>query len=191
MNPLLKLAVEIGPLVLFVGIVFRYDIWLATKAFMVAFIIAMGVAFYVERRISAMFGVTGGLVLIFGGLTLLLADETFIKMKPTAVYLLMASILTAGLVRRRLYVRMLMQEAVQFTEAGWRSLTVRLIAFFVFAAVLNEVVWRSASTEFWAAFKIWGLMPLSMIYMAAQFVLLRKEMILDGHPAKSGSGDSG
>lgn len=187
MPPLLKFAVDMGPLLLFVGAVFRFDIWAATAVFMVAFTAAIAVAYTYERRVSAMQGVTGALVLVLGSLTLLLEDETFIKMKPTIVNLLFASVLIAGLYMRRLFIKMLLSEAVQLDDTGWRKLTVRWAGFFLFLALLNEAVWRNYSTEFWATFKIWGVFPMTLLFGAAQIPLFQKHMVHSG----GASGTSG
>ncbi|MFP4004754.1 MAG: septation protein A [Alphaproteobacteria bacterium] len=177
MPPLLKFGVDMGPLLLFVGTVFRFDIWTATAVFMIAFTAALAVAYAYERRVSPMQGITGGLVLVLGSLTLFLEDETFIKMKPTIVNLLFASVLLAGFYMRRLFIRMLLSEAVQLDEAGWRKLTIRWVGFFFFLALLNEAIWRNFSTEFWAAFKIWGVFPLTLLFGAAQVPLFQKHMV--------------
>lgn len=187
MPPLLKFGVDMGPLLLFVGAVFRFDIWVATAVFMVAFTVAIAVAYAYERRVSAMQGVTGAIVVVLGSLTLFLEDEIFIKMKPTIVNLLFGSVLLAGLFMRRLFIKMLLNEAVRLDDAGWRKLTIRWVGFFLFLAVLNEAVWRNFSTEFWATFKIWGVFPLTLLFGAAQVPLFQKHMVQAGDAAE-GSG---
>ncbi len=118
----------------------------------------------IARRISPMPIVTGVVVLVFGGLTLLLNDELFIKLKPTIVNTIFASVLFAGVMTGRLYIKLLFDNAFHLPDGAWKTLTYRWIAFFVFLAILNEVIWRNFSTDFWVGFKLWGVVPISLIY---------------------------
>lgn len=197
MRPWLKLVIEAGPLVVFFLIngrkgfpEFRH-LWLAegaeplvgqalfeaTGAFMIATIIALTIGWTVERKIPVMPLVSGIFVLVFGGLTLVLADELFIKLKPTLVNMLFAVILFGGLLTGRSLLKPLLGAAVQLTERGWRVLTLRWAIFFVVLAILNEIVWRNFSTEFWVSFKLFGIMPLTFLFATSQTPLFLREQI--------------
>ena len=172
MRPLLKLAVEAGPLVVFFIANGRAGIMTATAAFMIATAVAVPLSWWLDRRLPVMPLVSGVFVLGFGGLTLALDDETFIKLKPTLVNLLFAAILTGGqLLHLRLLPR-LFGSVLQLADAGWRALTWRWAGFFVVLAVLNEIVWRTQSTEFWIQFKLFGILPLTLAFSMAQLPLI-------------------
>ncbi|GAB4228748.1 MAG: septation protein A [Methyloligellaceae bacterium] len=169
-----KLALDLGPLLVFFAINATYGIFAATAVFMAAVIAALVASRVLLGAISPMPVVTAVLVLVFGGLTLYLHDETFIKLKPTILYILFASLLLAGLAFRRLFLQMLMQDAFSLTEAGWRKLTVRWALFFLFLAGVNELVWRTQTTDFWVSFKVFGLLPLTLAFAALQIGLLQR-----------------
>ncbi len=180
---LLKMLLEIGPLVVFFVVnsqasKFITDpskaIFWGTGAFMVATVIALTASRALFGRIPVMPLMSGFFVVVFGGLTLLLQDELFIKMKPTIVNLLFAVILFGGLLFGQALLKYLFGEVFQLTETGWRVLTFRWACFFVLLAALNEAIWRSFSTDFWISFKIWGIMPLTMIFAIAQFGILKR-----------------
>jgi intracellular septation protein len=194
-NPLLKLALDLGPLLLFffanskpalfepllrpiipdaVATGERAGIFVATAVFMVAILIALGVSYALTRRLPVMALVTAVIVLVFGGLTLLLQDELFIKLKPTIIYLLFAGTLFGGMVFRKPLLAMVFDQMFHLTEEGWRKLTVRWALFFVALAVLNEIVWRTQSTDFWVAFKVFGVTPLTFVFAMLQYPLLVK-----------------
>jgi len=176
-NPLLKLALEMGPLAVFFIANTKFGIFTGTAAFMVATVIALGVSYALMRTIPVMPLVTAGFVLVFGGLTLYLADETFIKLKPTIVNLMFAGILFAGLVTGRLLIKIVLESAFQLTERGWLLLTRAWIAFFLFLAALNEVVWRNFPTDTWVDFKVFGVMPLTLLFSFALMpVILRHQL---------------
>jgi intracellular septation protein len=177
MNEFIKLAVELGPL----GVFFVTNGWLgifaATAVFMAATTAALLVSWLFLKRIPVMLLVSGMLVLVFGALTLFLHNDLFIKIKPTIVNLLFACVLLAGLSYNRLFIKMLLGEALHLTEIGWRKLQHRQALFFIFLAGLNEVIWRSFSTEFWAGFKLFGVLPMAMLFMALQIWLIRDQII--------------
>ena len=172
-----KLLFEIGPLVVFFVANGRYGIFPATAAFMVAIVIAVPASWWLERRVPVMPLVSGVFVLVFGGLTLWLADETFIKLKPTIVNLLFAAILGGGLAMRAVLLKRLFGSVFQLTDAGWRVLTIRWVLFFVVLAALNEIVWRTQTTEVWIQFKLFGIMPLTLIFSLAQLPLINRHMV--------------
>lgn len=172
--PPARLALDLGPLLVFFLVNAFYGIFAATAAFMAAVAVSLIASRALFGKVSPMPAVTAVLVMVFGGLTLLLQDETFIKLKPTVLYLLFAALLVAGLAFDRLFLRMLMGEALALDDAGWRKLTVRWAGFFVFLAGLNELVWRTMSTDFWVGFKVFGLLPLTFAFAVLQIALLHK-----------------
>jgi intracellular septation protein len=168
-----KLAVDLGPLVVFFAAYSRFDIFVGTAAFMAATAVAMGVAWALTRHISAMTWFSAVLVGFFGGLTLWLKDETFIKMKPTIVYLIFAGVLVFGLFRRRNYLKSILGAAFDgLSELGWDKLARRWALFFLVLAMLNEVFWRFFSTEIWLHFKVWGDTLLTFLFAIAQMPML-------------------
>ena len=174
LNPYLKLVLDIGPLVLFFAANARLGIFAATAAFMVAVLIALAVAYVMTRRIEIMPLVTAIIVLIFGGLTLVLHNETFIKLKPTIIYLLFGGTLIGGLAFGKSFLGILFDTVFDLTDEGWRKLTWRWALFFFALAVLNEIVWRTQTTEFWIGFKLFGFVPLTFLFAAAQYRLLMR-----------------
>ncbi len=200
-NPFLKLVLEIGPLaVFFLSFRFGADIianptlfgWLematgaaalegpsgpvfaATALFMVAIAVSLTVSWSLTRTLPKMAVVTGIVVAVFGGLTLWLQDETFIKMKPTIVNGIFALILGFGLMQGRSYLKYLMGEALPLTDTGWMIFTRRWVMFFIFLAVLNEIIWRSQTTEFWVSFKTFANLPITLAFVAAHWSFLQK-----------------
>jgi intracellular septation protein len=173
-HQLLKLLLELGPLVVFFVVNAQAGIKFGTGCFVVATIISLVVSRALLGRIPLMPLVSGFFVIVFGGLTVWLNDDLFIKMKPTIVNALFAAVLFGGLAMGRSWLKHLFGEAFKLTEDGWRLLTFRWACFFVVLAVLNEIVWRNSSTEFWISFKLFGIMPLTMIFAVAQIGLLKK-----------------
>jgi intracellular septation protein len=141
---------------------------------MVAIVISLIASRILFGRVPVMPLVTGVFVLVFGGLTLWLQDEQFIKIKPTLVNALFAGALFTGLLTGRSLLKIVFGEVFRLTDEGWRKLTFRWACFFMFLAVLNEVVWRSFSTDVWVSFKVFGIMPLTMIFAIAQMGLLKQ-----------------
>jgi intracellular septation protein len=194
-NPLLKLALDLGPLLLFffanskpalfepllrpiipaaVATGERAGIFVATAVFMVAILVALGVSYALTRRLPMMALVTAVVVVIFGGLTLVLQDELFIKLKPTIIYLLFAGTLLGGILFRKPLLAMVFDQMFNLTQEGWRKLTIRWALFFLVLAVLNEIVWRTQSTDTWVTFKVFGVMPLTFVFAMLQYPLLTK-----------------
>ncbi|MBR0551880.1 septation protein A [Stakelama marina] len=187
-SPGLRMAIDFGPLVIFFAVNFlaKYiplpgpvesigRLLLATAAFMIATLVAMLVSQIKTRHISPMLWISGVLVIVFGGLTLYFHDENFIKMKPTIVYAIFAVVLGYGLISDKPVLQMLLETAYPGLNArGWRLLTINWTLFFIGMAILNEVVWRTQSTDFWVAFKLWGAVPLTLIFAAANIPMLLK-----------------
>jgi intracellular septation protein len=179
-NPLVKLALELGPLGVFFFVNARVDIFAATAAFMAAMLVSLAISWWLTRKLAVMPVVTGVVVLVFGTLTLVLHDDTFIKMKPTIVNGLFAVVLLGGLAFGKALLGYVFDSAFRLTEEGWRKLTFRWGLFFIALAVLNEVVWRTQSTDFWVSFKVWGIMPLTLVFSAAQLPLLTRHSLEKG-----------
>ena len=174
LNPILKLVLDIGPLVLFFAINARVGIYAATGVFMVTVVAAFIVDYVLTRRIAIMPLVTAVVVLIFGGLTLVFHDATFIKLKPTIIYVLFGGALLAGLAMGKPLLGIVFDSVFDLTEEGWRKLTWRWAIFFFVLAILNEIVWRNFSTDVWVSFKLFGVVPLTFLFGAAQLPLLTK-----------------
>jgi intracellular septation protein len=173
-NPFLKLALELGPLVIFFLANSRYGIFTATAIFMVAIFISLAVSWILTRHLPIMAIVTAVLVLVFGTLTLVLHDETFIKIKPTIIYAMFGAVLAGGLLFGRSLISILFDSVFRLTPEGWRVLSIRWAIFFFAMAALNEVVWRTQTTEFWVAFKAFGVVPLTLLFGATQYPVLTK-----------------
>ena len=174
LNPGLKLALDVGPLILFFIANQRFGIFAATAAFMVAVLTAIAVSYALTRHIAIMPIVTAAVVLVFGGLTLILHDELFIKLKPTIIYLLFAGALFGGLMFGKPLLGMVLDSVFNLTDEGWRKLTWRWVWFFVALAALNEIVWRTQTTDFWVSFKVFAVLPITLAFGALQYPLLMK-----------------
>ncbi len=178
-HPLLKLALEIGPVAVFFLVYNRSDIFTATAVFIPVILASLGVSWRLTRHLPKMAVVTAVVVVVFGGLTLFLQDATFIKMKPTIVNLIFAGILGWGLVQGRSYLKYLMGEMMPLTDAGWMKFTGRWVMFFVGMAILNELIWRTQTESFWVSFKTFGSPVITLLFMASQFPMLQRHMVED------------
>ncbi|MCL7998636.1 septation protein A [Brucella sp. 21LCYQ03] len=190
--PLLKLALELGPLLVFFfanargeNLIERFPvlgqigepIFLATALFMVATVIALAVSWSMTRTLPMMPLISGIVVLVFGALTLWLHNDTFIKMKPTIVNTLFGAILLGGLLFGKSLLGYVFDSAFKLDAEGWRKLTFRWGLFFIFLAVVNEVVWRNFSTDAWVSFKVWGIMPITVVFTLLQMPLIQKHTL--------------
>jgi intracellular septation protein len=173
-HPVFKLVTELGPLIVFFVANAKFNLFVATGAFMVAIVAAMIASYVVVRHVPMMAIVTAVIVLVFGTLTLVLHDETFIKVKPTIIYSLFAAILGGGLLFGRSFIAILFDQMFNLTPKGWRILTMRWALFFLGMAVLNEIVWRTQSTDFWVAFKAFGAIPITMIFAMTQMPVVKR-----------------
>ncbi|WP_186419866.1 septation protein A [Bosea sp. CS1GBMeth4] len=183
-NPLVKLALEFGPLAVFFfansygdrwfGIAEDRRIFVATGIFIAASLIALVLSKIVMNHLPRMAIVNAVVVTVFGGLTLALDDAFFIKVKPTIVNTLFGCVLLGGLLFGRSLLALVLDSVLQLDRVGWRKLTLRWGVFFFVLAALNELVWRTQSQDFWVAFKVWGVMPLTMIFALAQTPLILK-----------------
>jgi intracellular septation protein len=173
-HPLFKLATELGPLMVFFIANAKFNLFVATGAFMVAVIAAMIASYVVTRHVPMMAIVTAVVVIVFGTLTLVLHDETFIKVKPTIVYTLFAAILGGGLLFGRSFIAIMFDQMFNLTPQGWRVLTLRWSLWFLAMAVLNEIIWRTQSTDVWVTFKAFGMVPLTMLFAVTQMPLIKR-----------------
>lgn len=175
-GPAMRLAIDLGPLLVYLAVYwFTKNIVLSTGVFMAATFAAIVTSWLTTRRISAMLWFSGAMVLVFGGLTVWLHDATFIKMKPTVYYLMVAAILGFGLWTNRPTLKLVLGQAYPgLTDTGWTKLTRNWALFFVAMAVANEAVWRSTSMEFWLGYKLWGAMPATILFAFANIPMLMK-----------------
>ncbi|WP_447724382.1 septation protein A [Sphingomonas koreensis] len=185
--PGLRMLIDFGPLAVFFAVNSLMGgpqlarMMAATAAFMIAIFIAIGISLWKTKHVSPMLWISGALVLVFGGLTLWFHDETFIKVKPTIVYSMFAAVLAYGLITRKPLLQMLLESAYPgLTAKGWRLLTINWTVFFVAMAILNEAVWRTQTWDFWVGFKLWGVVPLTLIFAMGNIpMLLRHGLTTD------------
>ena len=191
-NPLLKLALELGPLMVFFFANTRGEwltekfpalaslggpIFIATGLFMAATAVALIVSWLLTRTLPIMPLVSGVVVFVFGALTLWLQDDVFIKMKPTIVNTLFGAVLLGGLLFGKSLLGYVFDSAFRLDAEGWRKLTLRWGLFFLVLALLNEIVWRSFSTDAWVAFKVWGIMPITLLFTFSQMPLIMRHSV--------------
>ena len=204
-NPFLKLVLDIGPLILFfvansrpglfAPVLSRFlpqdlmegeraGIFVATAVFMVAIVAALVVSYALTRRLPIMPVVTAIIVLVFGAATLFFHDETFIKLKPTIIYVLFGGTLMGGYLFDKPFLQIVFDSVFHLDAEGWRKLTVRWALFFFALAILNEIVWRTQTTDMWVNFKVFGVTPLTFIFAALQFPLMQKHAVAEETPPK-------
>jgi intracellular septation protein len=195
--PLLKLALELGPLVLFFltnayadrfGYADNQRIYAATGLFVIATLAALTVNYALIRKLPIMPMVSAVVVVVFGGLTLALQNDVFIKLKPTIVNTMFGVILLGGLYFRKPLLAIVLDSMFELTEEGWRKLTFRWALFFFALAILNEIVWRTQTTDFWVSFKVFGIMPLTILFALAQTPLLLRHDMSKKDEETAGSG---
>lgn len=172
-----RFVLDLGPLLVFFAAFRFFGIFTATACFMAAVLVALCAGYIRERRFSPMPLITAILVLVFGALTLYLRNDTFIKMKPTALYGLFSLLLLGGLACNRLFIKYVFSQAFELNEAGWRTLTWRWAGFFLALAILNELMWRNFPTSVWVSFKVWAIIPLIFLFALAQTPLIFRHQI--------------
>lgn len=193
-NPLLKLGLEFGPLAIFFfansygdrlfGVASDQRIFVATGIFIAASLLSLSLSKIFLNHLPRMAIINAIVVTVFGGLTLALHDELFIKLKPTIVNSLFGCILLGGLAMGRPLLPYVLDSVLSLTNEGWKKLTLRWGLFFFVLAAVNEVVWRNYSTDFWVGFKVWGIMPMTIAFALAQTpLILRHEVKEDGQSA--------
>ena len=179
MKSFYKLLIDIGPLAVFFIFYTRSGLQASILSFMVATVIAVLFSYILEKKIPIMPTVGAGIVLLFGGLTIYFDNDVFFKMKPTIINLLFAVILYGGILINKPLLKYLLGAALKLEEEGWKILTQRWIGFFIALAILNEVVWRTQSTDIWVNFKVFGILPITFIFTMTQFPLIKKYQIED------------
>ena len=179
MKSISKLLIDIGPLAVFFIFYSRSDLKSAIIPFMIATIIAVLFSYIMEKKIPVMPTVGAFIILIFGGLTIYFDNEVFFKMKPTIINLLFALILYGGMIVKKPLLKFLLGAAIKLEDEGWKILTQRWISFFIALAILNEIVWRTQSTDIWVNFKVFGILPITFIFTMTQFPLIKKYQIED------------
>lgn len=184
LSPVMKLALELGPLAIFFVANYVWGIFPATAVLMVAVSAALAANYLLERTLPVMPIVTAVMVLVFGGLTLILHDELFIKIKPTIVNTLFSATLLIGLALGRPLIKLVMEHAIQLPDFAWRALTWRYAFLFAFLAILNEAIWRNFSTDTWVAFKVWGVFPLTLVFTMLQIPYISKYQIQPDGPSQ-------
>ncbi len=173
-DPTLKLVLELGPLACFFIASYRFGLQVATGVLMVGVLTALAVSYGLTRRLPIMPVVTAVAVVIFGALTFYFKDPIFIKMKPTVINCIFGAALLGGLAFDKPLLPIVLDSALHLDEDGWRKLTFRWGLFFFVLAALNEVVWRTQSDMFWAGFKVFGTMPLTLLFALSQVPLIIK-----------------
>ncbi|MBD1147409.1 septation protein A [Pelagibacterales bacterium SAG-MED31] len=179
MKSIYKLLIDIGPLAVFFIFYSKSGLQASILPFMIATVIAVIFSYILEKKIPIMPTVGAGIVLIFGGLTIYFDNEVFFKMKPTIINFLFAAILYGGMLIRKPLLKILLGAALKLEEEGWRILTYRWIGFFIALAILNEIVWRTQSTDIWVNFKVFGILPITFIFTMTQFPLIKKYQVDD------------
>ena len=176
-RPLIKFVADFGPLLIFFTIYFNNenDLKVAIPPFIVATLIALIVIYFLEKRIPMVPLISGILITFFGGLTLYFDNKIFFYMKPTIINILFAVVLFFGrYFTKKPLLKIFFQNAFELEDEGWKKLNYRWIGFFLFIAILNEIVWRTQSEAFWVNFKVWGLLPISFLFAASQVPLINK-----------------
>ena len=176
-KPIIKLAADFGPLLIFFTIYFNNenDLKVAIPPFIIATLIALIIIYFLEKRIPMVPLVSGILITFFGGLTLYFDNKIFFYMKPTIINILFAAVLFFGrYFTQKPLLKIFFQNAFDLKDEGWKKLNYRWIGFFLFVALLNEIVWRTQSEAFWVNFKVWGLLPISFLFAASQVPLINK-----------------
>lgn len=176
-NPTLKLILEMGPLVAFFITNWKFGIFPATGVLMACVVATLIVSWVMTKHLPVMPVVTCVAVVFFGALTFLFHDELFIKLKPTIVNSIFGAVLLGALAFGKPLLPIVLDSVMRLTEEGWRKLTLRWGLFFFVLAALNEIVWRTQTQDFWVAFKVWGVMPLTMVFALAQTPLILKHEI--------------
>ena len=179
MKPFYKLLIDIGPLAVFFIFYTRSGLQASILPFMIATIIAVLFSYILEKKIPIMPTVGATIVLIFGGLTIYFDNEVFFKMKPTIINFLLAAVLYGGTIIKKPLLKYLLGAALKLEDLGWKILTQRWIGFFIALAILNEIVWRTQSTDIWVNFKVFGILPITFIFTMTQFPLIKKYQIED------------
>ena len=176
-KPIIKFATDFGPLLIFFIIYFggENDLKVAIPPFIIATLIALVVVYFLEKRIPMMPLLSGVIITLFGGLTLYFDNKIFFYMKPTIINLLFAAVLFFGkYFTQKPLLKIFFQNAFNLKDEGWKKLNYRWIGFFLFVAILNEIIWRTQTEAFWVNFKVWGLLPITILFTISTFPIMKK-----------------
>tara|TARA_B110000116_G_scaffold266994_1_gene278616 strand:- start:278 stop:820 length:543 start_codon:yes stop_codon:yes gene_type:complete len=179
MKSVSKILIDIGPLAIFFIFYTRGNLQSAILPFMIATIIAVLFSYIIEKKIPIMPTVGAGIILVFGGLTIYFDNEIFFKMKPTIINIMFACILYGGEFFKKPLLKLLLGKTLKLQSKGWSILTKRWVGFFLALAILNEIIWRTQSTDLWVNFKVFGILPITFIFTMTQFSLIKKYQIED------------
>lgn len=177
MKTISKLLIDIGPLAIFFIFYTRNGLQASILPFMIATVIAVIFSYIMEKKIPVMPTVGAAIILVFGGLTIYFNNEVFFKMKPTIINVLFAIILYGGEILKKPLLKYILGSALKLQNEGWEKLTKRWISFFIALAILNEIIWRTQSTDMWVNFKVFGILPITFIFTLSQFSLIKKYQI--------------
>jgi len=179
MKSIYKLLIDVGPLAVFFIFYTRNGLQESILPLMIATVIAVLFSYILEKKIPIMPTVGATIVLIFGGLTIYFNNDVFFKMKPTIINFLFAAILYVGVIIKKPLLKYVLSAALKLENQGWKILTQRWIGFFIALGILNEIVWRTQSTDIWVTFKVFGILPITFIFTIIQFPLIKKYQIED------------
>jgi len=179
MKSISKILIDIGPLAIFFIFYTRGNLQSAILPFIIATIIAVLFSYIIEKKIPIMPTVGAGIILVFGGLTIYFDNEIFFKMKPTIINIIFACILYGGEFFKKPLLKLLLGKTLKLQSKGWSILTKRWVGFFLALAILNEIIWRTQSTDLWVNFKVFGILPITFIFTMTQFSLIKKYQIED------------
>ena len=177
MKGILKLIIDIGPLAIFFVFYTKSNLQSAILPFMIATIIAILISYIVDKKLPIMPTVGAAIILLFGGLTIYFDNEVFFKMKPTIINIIFGLVLYVGEVVNKPLLKYLLGSSIKLKDKGWSVLTKRWIGFFIALAILNEVIWRTQSTDIWVNFKVFGILPITFIFTMFQFPIIKKYQI--------------
>jgi intracellular septation protein len=195
-HPLLKIVLEIGPIAIFF-LAYRWapvpegldaaerqleQILFSTKVFIPTILASLGLSYALTRKLPRMAVITAIVVVIFGGLTLILKNDTFVKMKPTILYCIFAGILAFGLARGQSYLKYLMEELLPMEREGWMKLTRRFVVFYLILAIINEIVWRGFGTDAWVNFRTFVLPIANFGFIMAQVPMFQRYSTAEAAP---------
>jgi len=178
----IKFLTDFGPLLIFFIIYFKngHDLKLAIPPFILATLLSLAIIYFLDKKIPMMPLTSGIIITLFGGLTLYFDNKIFFYMKPTVVNLIFAAVLFFGnFFTQKPLLKIFFQNSIKLQNEGWKKLSYRWIYFFIFIAILNELVWRTQTEMFWVNFKVWGLLPISFLFIASQMPLMNKYKITE------------
>ena len=179
-RPVIKFLTDFGPLLIFFIIYFKngQNLKLAIPPFVIATLLSLAIIYVLDKKIPMMPLTSGIIITLFGGLTLYFDNKIFFYMKPTVVNLIFAGVLFFGkFFTRKPLLKIFLQNSIKLQDEGWEILSYRWIYFFIFIAILNELAWRTQTEAFWVNFKVWGLLPISFLFIASQIPLMNKYRI--------------